>query len=172
MVLDSNNSYPLADIMTVIQAVILFIGLGLTCITIYFQKVQAKRLATLELIIHQRSNLKFNESFDILTNLINNEDPFCDLSRYLKDRASKESQAILEVLNFREFVAVGINSGIIDESTYKNAYCSTFVRDWEYLEHTVKALRKSTGKQTFFQDFEILAKKWKNTPLKCRNIKI
>ena len=109
-----------------------------------------------------------NEALDIMTDLINSRQKYSDLSSYFNDRKSKEAQALLKVLNFREFVAVGINSGIIDESTYKRAFCSTVLRDWDNLEHTLKAMRKEFNKETLFQDLEILANRWKKNPLKCK----
>ena len=51
----------------------------------------------------------------------------------MADLESSESKDIIEVLNFREFVSVGINTGIIDEKVYKRAYCSVMIRDWKLL---------------------------------------
>ncbi|PWM81440.1 MAG: hypothetical protein DBY31_06045 [Succinivibrio sp.] len=156
------------DWMAALQAVILFLGLGATFLTLSIHRKEAKNLATLNLIIHQRSDSELNEALDIMTDLINSRQKYSDLSSYFNDRKSKEAQALLKVLNFREFVAVGINSGIIDESTYKRAFCSTVLRDWDNLEHTVKAMRKEFNKETLFQDLEILANRWKKKPLKCK----
>ena len=161
--------------IAVIEAAILLIGVFLTIRTLKAHKQESKNLATLNLIIHQRSDEKFNKSLDLLTDLIKKQqgNAYMDLSSYLlADKKSEEAKAIFEVLNFREFVAVGINSGIIDEKTYKRAYCSVFVRDWENLKHTVEAVRKDLGKDTMFQDFEKLATKWKNKPLKNINKKL
>lgn len=163
------NNFTFQDYMTAVQAVILFLGLGLTVWTLRSQKKDAKNLATLNLIIHQRNDSKFNDASNLLTELIKNKNTYSDLSSYLNDSKSKEAEAILTVLNFREFVSVGINNGIIDEKTYKNAFCSVFVRDWNNLENTIKALRKSNNnKNTLFQDFEVLAKKWIKQPLKVK----
>ena len=73
---------------------------------------------------------------------------------------------IIEVLNFREFVSVGINTGIIGEKVYKRAYCSVMIRDWKLLKSTIFSIREKQNKQTLFQDFEILAKRWEKSPLK------
>ena len=56
---------------------------------------------------------------------------FSDLSKHLENFDSAERQAILMVLNYREFVAVGINTGVIDEETYKRAYYNLMLRDWQ-----------------------------------------
>lgn len=64
------SNFAFQDYMTAVQAVILFLGLGLTVWTLRSQKKDAKNLATLNLIIHQRNDLKFNEASNLLTELI------------------------------------------------------------------------------------------------------
>lgn len=154
------------DWMAVVQAVILFLGLGATFLSLSSSKKQAKNISTLDLIIHQRSNKDFICASKTVSDLIKNKSDFNDLSSYFKDSKSNEAQAILTVLNFREFVSVGINEGNIDESMYKKAYYTTVMRDWKNLENTVKALRKNRKAPTLFQDFECLAKRWETEPLK------
>ena len=153
--------------MTALQAVILFLGLGATFWTLRAQKIDSKNLATLNLIIHQRGDEQLNSATKTMNRLLDEKTEFADLSHYFDDPYSEECRAILKVLNFREFVAVGINQGIIDEKTYKQAFYTIVVNDWHNLEHTVKALRNcKKGKPTLFQDFELLAKRWEKSPLK------
>lgn len=159
-------SLSFSDIMTAIQAVILFLGLGATVFTLFLQNKANKRLATLNLIIHQRSDEELNNAIDLVFKLATESSDFDDLSQYLKNKDSSERKAILKVLNYREFVAVGINKGIIDEEAYKQAYYSVTLRDWRILQKTIISIRNNRKTQTLFQDFELLVSKWKKKPLK------
>ena len=143
-----------------IQEIILALGLGATVFTLVFNHKENKRQSTLDLIIHQRSNDKLNNAVN------NNSNSIKDLVSFMADLESSESKDIIEVLNFREFVSVGINTGIIDEKVYKRAYCSVMIRDWKLLKSTIFSIREKQNKQTLFQDFEILAKRWEKSPLK------
>lgn len=138
-----------------IQEIILALGLGATVFTLVFNHKENKRQSTLDLIIHQRSNDKLNNAVNHVVSLARNLN---NNSNSIKD--------IIEVLNFREFVSVGINTGIIDEKVYKRAYCSVMIRDWKLLKSTIFSIREKQNKQTLFQDFEILAKRWEKSPLK------
>ena len=154
------------DYISIVNAVILFLGLGFTALTIWNNRKDNKRTATLELILHQRSNKDLNRAIDLMAKLAREQSEFADLSKYLENKESKERNAIIMVLNYREFVSVGINTGVIDEKTYKRAYYNLMLRDWQYLENTVNAIRKSPlGQATNFQDFEKLVKRWKENPL-------
>ena len=153
-----------------IQEIILALGLGATVFTLVFNHKENKRQSTLDLIIHQRSNDKLNNAVNhvvsLARNLNNNSNSIKDLVRFMADLESSESKDIIEVLNFREFVSVGINTGIIGEKVYKRAYCSVMIRDWKLLKSTIFSIREKQNKQTLFQDFEILAKRWEKSPLK------
>lgn len=160
------------EIILIIQAVILFLGLGITALTIWSNRQDNRKQATLQLILHQRSNKELNQAIDLMAKLAREQqkqNEFADLSSYLEKFDSSEREAILVVLNYREFVAVGINTGVIHEETYKRAYYNLILRDWKYLANTVNAIRNSpTGKPTNFKDFELLAQRWKNKPLKIK----
>lgn len=160
------------EIILIIQAVILFLGLGITALTIWSNRQDNRKQATLQLILHQRSNKELNQAIDLMAKLAREQqkqNEFADLSSYLEKFDTSEREAILMVLNYREFVAVGINTGVIHEETYKRAYYNLMLRDWKYLANTVNAIRNSpTGKPTNFKDFELLAQRWKNKPLKIK----
>ncbi len=86
------------------------------------------------------------------------------VDHYKVDEVFRE--AILKVLNSREFTATGICEKIFDETVYKRAQFTNFTRDWERLESVVLYIREETNKPTLFQDFEYLGKKWLLNPLK------
>ena len=124
-------------------------------------------MATMQLIIHQRSDERLNDAVDLMGKLARAQKDFSDLSIYFHDLESIESRAIINVLNFREFVSVGINSGILDEETYKRSYYSLMLRDWKNLRKTIEAIRTSrNGSPTNFQEFEKLVYRWEQKPIR------
>ncbi|OBX05766.1 hypothetical protein QV06_01050 [Gallibacterium genomosp. 3] len=112
--------------------------------------------------MHQSQNKELQEAITLVNRLARQQIPLID--HYKVDEGFKGS--ILKVLNSREFTATGIRENIFDEKVYKRSQCTNFVRDWERLECVIKYIREQTKKDTLFQDFEHLGKKWKADPLK------
>lgn len=124
-------------------------------------------MSTIDLILRQRANNDLNQAIDMVYKLVQGQD-FPNLHEYLdKDKHPNERKAILTLLNYREFVAVGINTGIIDEEIYKRSYYNIVLRDWKLMQKTIETIRNSSkGSPTNFQDFEMLVKRWEKKPLK------
>lgn len=147
----------LQDVMTVIQTLVLIVGIGLGLCTLLRQKKDNKTMATLSMILHQRSDVELRKASEAIRNrgsdnaiLFNN-----DLHRHY----------ILKVLNLRETTALAINQGILDENTYKQIFYSLVLADWEDLKYVVYAIRKKQKSETLFQDFESLVRRWQIHPL-------
>ncbi|MGN6955099.1 DUF4760 domain-containing protein, partial [Neisseria sp. P0015.S004] len=126
----TTNPITLSDWLLIIQAVILFLGLGFTALSVWNNKNDNRRMATVDLILRQRFNEELNKSIEMVYNLVKGDFP--NLHQYLdKEKYPEERKAILALLNYREFVAVGINTGIIDEEVYKRSFCNIIIRDWK-----------------------------------------
>jgi hypothetical protein len=134
------------------------------CAILYNAKLLRQR-ATIDLVMYQRKDEALNKAKRKVLTL---HDSTAQFARYaLKEHfGTEENDAILTVLNAHEFVAVGVREGSFDEKTYKRLRWSSLVRDWDALETYVAELRKSRGRPTLFQEFELLAKRWKKIPLK------
>lgn len=167
MTTTDTNILSVADWLLILQAVILFSGLGFTALSIRNTRQDNRRRATVDLILHQRNNQELNEAIECVSNLAQGDD-FPSLHHYLdKQKHPVERKAILTVLNYREFVSVGINTGIIDEEIYKRSYYNIVLRDWKLLNKTIESIRNSPkGQKTNFQDFEKPACRWEDNPLR------
>lgn len=101
-----------------------------------------------------------------------------DFDSLLAKKDSDELRAIYNVLNSYEFIASGMRTGAFDEKTYKRMYYHTVVDHWVQFQEFVVKYRKKTEEEyrsknrkdvsadTLFQDFQSLATKWLNHPLK------
>jgi len=79
---------------------------------------------------------------------------------------SEQRRTILHVLNSQEFIAVGIRLGAFDEDVYKQMQCSNVLKLWTATSGFIHEIRKIDQKNTLFQDFECLAKRWEQKPIK------
>jgi len=123
-----------------------------------------KRRATIDLVIQQKQDLELQAARRwVLSMHENREDNF---TRYLGDKDTDEFKHILRVLNNYEFIAAGIREDALDEEIFKRTQWSVVMKDWKALGGCVMELRRSSDRPTLFQEFEALAKRWKDQPLK------
>ncbi len=86
-------------------------------------------------------------------------------SKFVLNRGVDSADLAREALNYYEFVALSILQGALDEGMYKQMQYSNFLKFWTHAEPLVREIRKAAGKDTFFQDMEWLARRWKSYPL-------
>lgn len=82
-----------------------------------------------------------------------------------------EAKSIRYALNYYECVAVGIFEDIYDEEILKSGVFSTVVKLYDRTKPFIDELRSVNNRTTTFQEFECLACKWKNDPLKHKPIR-
>jgi len=64
------------------------------------------------------------------------------------------------MLNRYELLAIGVRTGALDAKFYRRWLRTTTVEDWIALKPFVTELRQQKKRNTFFCEFETLAKKW------------
>jgi Domain of unknown function (DUF4760) len=82
-----------------------------------------------------------------------------------------DAQSIRYALNHYEYIAVGIDQGIYDEDIFKHSHYSTVLKLYEHTKSYIAERRRIIGRQTTYQEFECLACRWKENPLKHKPIK-
>ena len=92
--------------------------------------------------------------------LANNDE---GLAKWAKDefQNSDDVRAIRVVLNELELIAIAIQRGIIDDTTYRRFFKSGTIKTWERAESYVKARRARTGNQALYHEVEQLAQWYK-----------
>lgn len=125
--------------------------------------VLARRRATIDHIIHQKTDGELLAAINIVYELHDKKEP---LSKFFGLRGSDEHKAILQVLNNHEFIALGIRRRAFEERIYKELQCSNFIKVWSASSGLVAELRRAEGRDTLFQEFEWLAKRWTTKPLR------
>ncbi len=133
-------------------------------IIIYHNGLLARRRATVDHIIHQKSDPDLLAAIDKVHRLRESE---AALSGFVTNREGSEYKSILKVLNNYEFIALGIKRSAFDERIYKELQCSNFIKIWNSTSGLISEIRKTEQIETLFQEFEWLAKRWKKAPLKA-----
>ena len=122
-----------------------------------------KRRAIIDLVIQQKQDPELQEAKRLVLSM--HDDKASNAAHHLTDRNSPEYKAILRVLNQYEFIAAGIKESALDEEIFKRVQYSVCVKDWELLSGFVMEFRRQSARNTLFQEFEHLAKRWKKKPL-------
>lgn len=134
---------------------------------IYYNGKQGRTKALIDLIIQQKTDHKLLEATALVFHLHRQNTQF---SRYVtpdlrpEEKATRE--AIIMVLNNHEFIALGIRQGAFDERIYKRMQCSNVLKVWDAARGFVHEVRRMEQKDTFFQELEKLAERWKKSPIK------
>lgn len=142
------------------------IGVIVAAVSIYRNTDNARKRATLDMIVMERNDKELQVSIRKTNEL--SKTPGLVFNTYIseKEEDKEARQQILRVLNQREFVSGGVLNGALHEKMYKVFSYSMLLRDWCNLRGFIYELREMRNAPTAFQEFETLAKKWKKSPLK------
>ncbi len=122
----------------------------------------AKQRALIDLIIQQKSDTELTAATQRVYHL---HETGNHLSSLVGDD-SEDRRTLLKVLNNQEFIAVGIRLKAFDEKVYQQLQCSNVLKLWSATSGFIHEIRKIDGKNTLFQDFESLSKRWEKKPIK------
>ncbi|MED6317084.1 MULTISPECIES: DUF4760 domain-containing protein [Psychrobacter] len=85
----------------------------------------------------------------------------------LEDEKLKDD--IHYVLNYYEFISLGIREGAFEENLFKNLHYSSFMKLWKFSQPLIIQIRTLSNKDTIYQEIEWLATKWKREPIKINS---
>lgn len=131
-------------------------------VVIYFNGRQARKRATIDLMLHQKNNHKMLEDLRKVWALADETGTFAALARNTK---SNECACIFRVLNDYEFVALGIRRRAFDGKIYKMSQYSNVMKVWDASDGFIREIRAIEGKPTLFQELEWLIGEWQQSPI-------
>lgn len=132
-------------------------------LVIYVNGRLARQKATIDLILHQKRDMDLLESTRKVWSLAANNGTFATLAQ---DTSSDDCKCILKVLNNHEFVALGIRKRAFNENIYKMSQCSNVMKVWNASDGFIREIRAKESKPTLFQEFEWLANRWDEEPIR------
>lgn len=145
-----------------VQTVAFLISAIAAVLVIYYNGRQARVRALIDLIVQQKMDAELIEATRRVLALKQN-------GSRLTEHLAEDSQTrkdILRVLNNQEFIAVGIRMKAFDEKVYKQMQCTNVIRLWDVSRGFIHEIRGVDERETLFQDFERLACRWQERPIK------
>ncbi|HDR8957064.1 DUF4760 domain-containing protein [Burkholderia vietnamiensis] len=130
---------------------------------IYYNGKQGRTRALIDLMIHQKTDTELLAATSLVFKLHRENAQFSNFVRAAEP--SPEKSAILKVLNNHEFIALGIRQRAFDEKIYKRMQCSNVLKVWDSARGFIHEVRRIEGRDTFFQELEHLAERWKKKPI-------
>lgn len=124
--------------------------------------INAKRAAMVQMLIDRGHDARLIEAEKRVRNLYKTHNS--SLKQFV-DKDDEDRASILIVLNNLEFLSSGVNIGAFDEEVFKRMQYSNVMRSWQMTKDFIETLRANHGNTTYFQDFEVLASRWRNAPL-------
>lgn len=135
---------------------------------VYSSRQLTQRKNSADVIFNSKNDEKLRAGIKVICKLNNNPD--IEISKYAYDLTNDthmqdDATAINYVLNYYEYVAVGVKERIYDEAILKKSSYTTLVHMYEFCEPYIKNIRRQNQRPTVWCEFEALAKKWQNSPI-------
>lgn len=169
MELSESWQYSIA-IAQIISSGSVLVGLGVAGATIIYNIKTSKKSQTSVFFAESRHDIKYLEGQHTLSQVHNSGKSFrayiFPQGVDLTDEEKADRIKIQYCLNFYERLAVSIKNGSYHEQMIKEVFYSSIVQNFEYSEPFIKALREKKGRNSYYQEFEWLAKRWKKSPLR------
>lgn len=148
------------------STLILAAGVAVAVRSISMNRLVAKRKETVQLLFNARNDENLNEGMRLLETI--HEDPNNNIRAYGKEKKGDPEAALIRyVLNHWERIAIAIKEETYCERIIKNSSCSSFLSLHEQATPMILAIRQATGKNTYYQEIDWLAARWKKKPLQA-----
>lgn len=124
----------------------------------------ARKKSSIDLILDSKHDDNLEKGLNVIREIHSN--PKEDIVKFAYPEMFKVEQNvdIRYVLNYNEFVAIGIREGIYDERIIKNATHRITTKSYEMCEKYIEKVRDDVGVKTIWCEYEALYKRWKDSP--------
>ena len=148
-----------------IQTSILCLSVIVAVVVIWHNGRIARRRATVDMIINEQRDTEYNKHFRRIMQLLTNGKRLIDLAEP-QESDSEDLISVRFILNRLEFIAQGIRQGAFEEQIYKDLTYSDVMWLWKEVRPLVEEIRRKRNVQTYYQELEWLATRWKENPIK------
>jgi hypothetical protein len=128
-----------------------------------------KKKAAANVLLASRRDRELSEGLKVITKIHEGD---TNVAKYAKKDHldTPEAKSIKYALNHYEYVSVGINEKIFDESFLKSAVFTTVTKLYQRTKPFIEQSRETSGTKTIFQEFEGLASRWLADPLDQKSV--
>jgi hypothetical protein len=156
-----------------IQTGVLFFSAILAIVAIFSARANERRKSAANVLFTSRGDKEMVESIRRIEALHNGNENIRRLAADgLTEEQQSDAQRIRHVLNHYEYISVGIQQGIYDETIFKDSQYGIVVGLYRHTKPFIDALRENKKKPTIFQEFEWLACRWLSKPLGKKKLKV
>ena len=158
------------------------VAIVIAIVTIWTNRVIARKRATLDLIVKSEAEKHFQDIYTkyvivrdefpegimsvstVLEKLflIHESDDGITLKSIASEKEIENFKAVQYYLNYHELIAVGIKNKILDERFYRDWMQRSFIGSWFDCKEFVLLWRKLGNNKKYFVNLEFFAEKWQN----------
>jgi len=153
------------------KSILLIVASVIAIVSVLSAKATAKRKQSADLLLHNRKDSELVSALRRISDMHEKGDGgIRDLAK--KERAtSDDAKLVRYALNHWEYVSVGIQAGIYDEDMLRKASYNTVVTLHKNVSPFIDGLREISGRETLYQEFRWLAKRWEEKRLTTKKSK-
>ncbi|SEG47121.1 protein of unknown function [Oceanospirillum linum] len=138
---------------------------------VFSARQMTRRKNSADVIFNSKNDKKLRDGIKTISQL--HKDSTVELAQFAYDLSNDQTKrdqaaSINYVLNYYEYVAVGVKRGIYDEAILKDSSYSTLVHMYEFCQPYIENVRRQNQRPTTWCEFEALAQKWQDKPLKAK----
>lgn len=151
-----------------VQTGAVILSAAMAVLAILHNGKMARKRTTIDVLLQENQDKTLTDAKFAVFNLA--KDPntsFVDLYFKEKDKQTDTYKQITMLLNRYEFIAQSIRNGAFEERIYKQMQYTNITRMWDRVCPLIYEIRQRQNSQTYYQEFEWLAKRWKKKPLKA-----
>lgn len=135
-------------------------GVGVAIASVLSARATAKKKQSADLLASIRNDKELIDGLRKLAELHNRADS--NIRQYAQDSNSstEEAVSIRYVLNHWEYVAVGVQGGIYDETMLRKASHNTVVSLYNHARPFIECLRECKQRPSLYQEMQDMAERW------------
>lgn len=149
----------------IVRSALTALAVVVAIVSVMSVKNTAKKKQTADLLFDVRSDERLIRANHALLELHESNENI----RLLADpehKGEERVQDIRYILNHYERLSVGLQEGIYHENMLKNSQHTIITKTYKWAKPFIDGVREKTNSETAFQEFEWLAKRWLDKPLK------
>lgn len=130
--------------------------------------IMARKRTTIDVLLQENQDQQLIDAKFTVFNLANDpKNSFVQIYFKEKEEQTDTYKKITMLLNRYGFIAQSIRNKAFEEKIYKQMQYTNITRMWERVCPLIYEIRQQQNSQTFYQEFEWLAKRWMRKPLRA-----
>ncbi|HEQ2047801.1 DUF4760 domain-containing protein [Raoultella planticola] len=159
----------------IVSAVAVSLGLFIAIATIIYNVNTARKVHTSVFLGESRFDVDYKKGLTTMRRIHESNKAFRSYmypsngQADLTDEEKIEKREIIYCLGFYERMAVSVKRKTYDETMIKEVFYSSVVNNYQISLPLIQAIREKENRTSYFKEYEWMAKRWKDCPLKDKD---